>query len=173
MLSVPRAPWAEPDLLKSRFLEESASRHPDAGGSAEAFTSLNAAWQTLRHPASLLRHFLELEHPEALAKTPRTPADLGDLFMDIAAARQAAQQFGVQWAAATSPLARSLLEAGRRGLVTRFGGLSTQVATRLDAALAPLIAGERDPAKLTELLARLVFLGKWADQLREASLTLG
>src|SRR2546430_2129411 len=79
-----------------------AERHPDAaGGDGAAFTELNAAWQALREPAGCLRHFLELEHPDALGSAGQTPAELADLFMDIAAFRQAVQNFAAKYSPAT------------------------------------------------------------------------
>jgi hypothetical protein len=170
--SLPRSPWLDTDDLKCRFLRLSATRHPDAGGSAEAFAALNDAWQTLRDPAACLRHYLELEHPAALATATHTPPELGDLFMDIATARQAAQQFATRLAAASSPLARSLLDPERLSRRNRLDALAAQVAKGMETACATLHSGTRDPDALAAQLATLVFLGKWSAQLRESALAL-
>ena len=173
VLGIPRAAWVDAEELKSRFHALSAKQHPDAaGGSGAAFTELNAAWQTLREPAGCLRHFLELEHPDALVSAGQTPAELADLFMDIAAFRQAAQKFGAKYSAATSPLTKAVLEAERVALRTRLTALAANVETRTEQSLATLRDGGTQPQQLATLLASLVFLAKWTAQLAELRLGL-
>ena len=170
---LPRSPWRDADELKERFHRLSAQRHPDApGGSGVAFSQLNAAWQILREPASRLRHYLELEHPDALAAAGQTPAELADLFMDIAAFRQDAQRFATRHAATTSPLTRALLEPERIALRARLESLAAEIATRIEAITVRLRNEMPAPEALARLLASLVFLGKWSPQLAEARLTL-
>ena len=169
---LPRAPWADADELKAKFHRLSAQRHPDApGGSGTAFSELNAAWQILRVPSSCLHHYLELEHPGALATAAQTPAELADLFMDIAAFRQDAQRFATRNAAATSPLTRALLEPERIALRTRLDSLAATVAARNETIIAKLRSETPKPDELARLLASLVFLGKWSPQLAEARLS--
>jgi len=173
VLGIPRAAWVDAEELKARFHKLSAERHPDAaGGDGAAFTELNAAWQTLREPAGCLRHFLELEHPGALASAGQTPAELADLFMDIAAFRQAAQKFAAKYSAATSPLTKAVLEAERIALHTRLTALTANVAARTEQSIATLRSNATQPGQLATLLALLVFLAKWAAQLAELRLGL-
>ena len=170
---LPRAPWLDAEALKEKFHRLSAQRHPDApGGSGAAFSKLNAAWQVLREPASRLRHYLELDHPGALAAAAQTPAELSDLFMNIAAFHQDAQRFATRKAAATSPLTRALLEPERVTLRARLESLAADVAARVAAITARLRDENLSPDALATLLASLVFLGKWAPQLAEARLAL-
>ena len=170
---LPRAPWVDADVLKEKFHRLSAQRHPDApGGSDAAFSALNAAWQILREPASCLRHFLELEHPGALAASANTPAELADLFMDIAAFRQDAQRFATRNTAATSPLTRALLEPARIALRARLESLADSVAARIETITVRLRDESLAPEDLAKLLASLAFLGKWSPQLSEARLSL-
>lgn len=172
-LGIPRAAWVDAEALKSRFHKLSAERHPDAtGGDGAAFTELNAAWQALREPAGCLRHFLELQHPDALASAGQTPAELADLFMDIAAFRQATQKFGVKYSAATSPLTKAVLEAERITLRTRLDALTANVAARTEQCIATLRSAAAQPSQLATLLASLVFLAKWTAQLAELRLGL-
>lgn len=171
-LSLPRSPWLDAEMLKHRFHERSASVHPDAGGSAAAFAALNEAWQILRDPATRLRHYLELENPGGLSLAAATPADLGDLFMDVASARQEAQRLATKLAAASSPLARSLLAGEKQTRLAQLEALLERTRAPLETAHASLAAGERDPANLAALLAHMVFLGKWSTQLRESILAL-
>jgi hypothetical protein len=170
--SLAHSPWVDADDLKSRFLHLSATSHPDAGGSSEAFTALNDAWQTLRDPAACLRHYLELEHPSSLALAAQTPPDLGDLFMDIASARQSVQQLATRLNATSSPLSRSLLEPERRTLLSRLESLTAQIATRLQSSQLALRTPNLTAPQLATLLSSLVFLGKWSTQLRESTLAL-
>jgi len=173
VLGIPRAAWVDAGKLKSRFHKLSAERHPDAsGGDNAAFTELNAAWQALREPAGCLRHFLELEHPDALASAGQTPAELADLFMDIAAFRQAAQKFAAKYSTATSPLTKAVLEAERVGLRTRLVALTANIEARTEQSLATLRSDATLPSQLATLLASLVFLAKWSTPLAELRLWL-
>ena len=168
VLGIPRAAWVDAEELKSRFHALSAKQHPDAaGGSGAAFTELNAAWQTLREPAGCLRHFLELEHPQLPATAGQTPAELADLFMDIASVRQQAQKFGVKFAAASSPLTKAMLEPERIALRTRLTALASEIETRTMQITRALRAGALPPEQLAASLASLVFLGKWSAHLAE------
>lgn len=175
VLGIPRASWVDAEELKTRFHRLSAGRHPDAaGGSDAAFTELNAAWQTLRDPAGCLRHFLELKHPAALAgANPVTaPAELADLFMDIATLRQSAQKFGAKFAAASSPLTKAILEPERLAFRTRTTTLASDLETRTAHITSALRTAALPPQQLATALASLVFLGKWSAQLGELRLTL-
>jgi len=173
VLGIPRSPWLDADALKERFHRLSAQHHPDApAGSGSAFTEINAAWQTLREPAKCLRHYLELEHPGSLAAAAQTPAELADLFMQIAAFRDAMHRFTTRRAAASAPLTRALLESERIALQSRLEDLTADITRRTDGILAALRSGETTPEDLATLLASLVFLGKWAAHLAEARLAL-
>jgi DnaJ-class molecular chaperone len=173
VLGIPRSPWLDADALKERFHRLSAQHHPDApAGSGSAFTGINAAWQTLRDPSKCLRHYLELEHPGSLALAVQTPPELADLFMKIAAFRDATQRFTSRRAAASAPLTRALLEPERIALRTRLEELTAGITRRTDEIVATLRSGEPTPETLASLLASLVFLGKWSAHLAEARLTL-
>ncbi len=174
-LGIARSPWVDVEELKSRFHSLSAQQHPDAaGGSAEAFANLNAAWQTLREPAGCLRHFLELEHPDALAaaSTGQAPAELADLFMDIAGVRQSAQKFSAKISAASSPITKAMLEPERITLRTKLDSLATELTARTTRITSTLRDSATTPQQLASSLASLVFLGKWSALLAELRLPL-
>lgn len=169
VMGLPRSAWLDGEVLKERFHRLSAERHPDApGGSGAAFSALNEAWQALREPVSRLRHFLELTAPESLAGSDGAPAELGDLFMDIATLKQLAGAMEKP----SSPLARALLEPRRLALLERFSG----VETRLTAAVEQGHGEIRNPAatapELAATLGRLTFLSHWGRQMRELRLAL-
>ncbi len=175
VLGIPRAAWVDAEELKTRFHKLSAERHPDAaGGDGAAFTELNAAWQALREPAGCLRHFLELEHPDALvsAATAQAPAELADLFMDIAALRLAAQKFGAKFAAASSPLTKAMLEPERIAMRTKLDALAAELTVRTRHITATLHDSAATPQHLATALASLVFLGKWSALVAELRLAM-
>ncbi len=172
VLGIPRAPQVDAEVLKERFHRLGAAAHPDGGGADAAFATVNEAWQTLRTAAGCLRHFLELEHPDALAITAQTPPELGDLFMEIAGLQHAVRQFSARRAQLASPIGRALIEPERLRLVENVRSLSFQVAERTGAACAGVRAGANEPANLAHLLAHLVFLGKWEREVREMELAL-
>jgi hypothetical protein len=172
-LGIPRSPWLDEGALKERFHRLGAQHHPDApGGSGPAFTEINAAWQALRDPAKCLRHYLELEHPGSLATAAQPPAELADLFMEIAAFRQAAQHLSPRLAAATTPLTRALLEPGRIALRKRLDDLTSLVAMRMERNIAALRTGKPAAEELAALLSSLVFLEKWGAHLAGTRLEL-
>ena len=172
ILEVPRRPWIDDAELKEHFHRLAAIHHPDASsGSTAAFSELNTAWQTLRDPTGCLRHYLSLENPAALAIAARTPPGLADLFMEIADARQAAQNLVARRTSAAA-LARALMEPERIAVLARIDALASQVTTRIAASHAAMRTPEQTPEALAEILATLSFLGKWTAQLHEANVAL-
>ncbi len=172
-LQIPRAPYADAAAVTDAFHHIAATVHPDApDGSNSKFADLNLAWQTLREPASCLRHYLELEFPGVLAGAEHTPPALGDLFMDIASARQGALTFASKRDSAASPLNRALLEPERIAHYGKIESLISEVAARKDAAIEAIRARHATPKQLADLLATITFLGKWMAQLRESALAL-
>lgn len=173
ILQIPRAPWIDEAATRDQFQRMAGAVHPDAGHSnPEAFVALNHAWQTLKSPTTRLRHFLELEHPEVLAAAPSHPAISGDLFMEVAAAQQEATSVCGKLAAAQSPLTRAVLESARAACKKRIDGVSAKVAAEIGAIHLRVQAKEQTPTALAACLGELVFLEKWAAQLREKALGL-
>lgn len=168
------APWVDADDLKERFHRLSAVRHPDApGGSEEEFSALNTAWQTLREPAGCLRHYLQLTAPETLNDERATPAELGDLFMEIAGLKQVAQQFLTAGDRTTSPLARALMEPQRLAIEARMNSAEARLAEAIADALAIIRVENPSSEMLAAALSRLTFLSNWHRQCAELRLRLG
>ena len=167
ILEIPRQPWIDDAQLKDHFHRLAAIQHPDtSSGSTSAFSELNTAWQTLREPATCLRHFLSLEHPGVLAIAERTPTDLGDLFMEIADARQSAQSLIARRNSAAT-LARALMESERITILSRLDKLAGEISTR-----AAIRTPGQPPDALAKILATLSFLEKWTAQLGETKTAL-
>src|SRR5882762_9464497 len=93
LLDEPRRPWLDAEALKAKFLSRSAEVHPDRAHDASAavqesasrrFAELNSAFNCLREPKNRLRHLLELELDHKPKDLQEIPADLADLFIEIA-----------------------------------------------------------------------------------------
>src|SRR5437879_6369452 len=86
----PRRPWLDCEALKEKFHALTAAHHPDVSDDgAVDFAAVNAAYSTLREPRARLRHLLELEFPDALARAQQIPAGIAELFTQIGRQRQA------------------------------------------------------------------------------------
>ena len=173
MLQQSRRPGLDAAALKDTFHRLSAQRHPDtAGGDADSFAALNAAWQVLREPASRLRHLIEMEAPGLLARPVQIPPALADTFMRIAALRRTLDDFRKRHAAASTPLARALLAGEQRTLKTDLESALADLDTAHEHALTELRALDATwPASLDALAAlhqQLAFLSKWSTDLRES-----
>ena len=173
LMEQPRRPWLDEAALRDAFHRLAAALHPDAHtGDAEKFAELNAAFSTLRDPVKRLRHWLELESPDALQRPTVIPPDLAELFPVIGAARQALLDFAARRRAATTALSRALL-AGDEAKVRATADCAR---TALDAARTNAIEGLHaldagsPPEVLAALHGRFAFLEKWDAQLREAAL---
>lgn len=181
ILDQPRRPWLEPDAVKAAFHRASAILHPDVpeSGDAARFAELNAAHSTLREPASRLRHLLELTAPETLATAAAPPGEFGDLFMQIAGARQRLDGFLKRRQKATSALARALLtgeEAGlRQELEAVLGSLEGAESAVLEEVqeMDREWSGNSSVEALASFYRRLSYLARWLAQTREAVFTLG
>ena len=168
-----RRPWLDAAALKDAFHRLGAQRHPDtAGGDADSFAALNAAWQTLREPASRLRHLIELEAPDILTRPSQIPPALADSFMRIAALRRTLEDFRKKHSAASTPLSRALLAAEQHTLQRDLEASLADLEAAHERALAELRALDAAWPAAFDLLAalhqQLAFLAKWSTQLRES-----
>ncbi len=181
LLDEPRRPWLDADALKEKFHALAAAHHPDvARGGAVDFAALNDAYQKLRDPVQRLRHLLELEAPDALARAQQIPADIAELFMRIGAQRQALDAFLKKQSQAASALAQALLAPEKIALLAHFENLLAALDERRAHLLETLrslddawrLEKSGTVSRLAEVFQSLSFLSKWSDQLREAVLKL-
>ncbi len=176
ILGQPRRPWLPAEDLKETFHRASAVSHPDKTGISEASSDLNAAFATLRDPATRLRHLLELEHPDSLQARNEILPPLADIFMKLATLRQAVDAFVEQQTSASSPLAQALLASERFALqhdvekelhaIEAAHARCLEKVQSLDAAWP-----ERTAATILSaatLQQELSYLSKWSWQLRES-----
>jgi DnaJ-domain-containing protein 1 len=123
LLNEPRRPWLDADLLKQKFLTQSANLHPDkihsasdAGKNvaAKQFAELNAAYNSLLEPKSRLLHLLELELGAKPKDIQQIPVALADLFAEVATVCKNADNFLAEKNKVTSPLLQvQLFERGQ------------------------------------------------------------
>lgn len=181
VLGVPRRPWLDPELLKERFHQLTASGHPDVGGDPQAFAAVNAAYATLREPAPRLKHFLELEAPDALCSAgAQIPEALAESFMRAATLRRAVDAFVKQMSAATTPVARALLASDQFAIrrdvehtLEELDGMRARCVQAIQHEDEKWTAGDcAGIARLAGLQQELAYLEKWAAQVREALLSI-
>ena len=174
LMEQPHRPWLEECALRDAFHRLAAAKHPDAAtGNAGEFADLNTAFCTLRDPVKRLRHWLELESPDALHRAAAIPPDLLELFPIIGSARQSLIDFAARHRSATTALSRALLagdEAKVRATADSARAALDAVRGNALEALRALDAAHSSPDELAALHGRFAFLEKWDAQLREAAL---
>src|SRR6266571_3501873 len=92
LLGQTRLPWLDSDSLKSKFLEISATVHPDRvhgaseiekQSSHQRSAELNAAYNCLREPKTRLQHLLELEAGAKPNDIQQLPSGTMELFIEV------------------------------------------------------------------------------------------
>jgi DnaJ-domain-containing protein 1 len=178
VLDQPRRPWLDAEALKECFHRASAAYHPDVVGSGDAaqFAAANAAYSALRDTVWRLRHLLELEAPEQLARAQAIPPEISELFPRVAELRAALDGFQKKESAAPSALARALLADERLAMWNSVIAVGEELKAAHEAALADLQAldAEWEPRatdaseRLAVLHQRFAYLSKWRAQLGES-----
>jgi len=188
LLNEPRRPWLDADLLKQKFLALSANLHPDRIHSAsetdkvaatKKFTELNAAFNCLTEPKSRLLHLIELELGSKPKDIHSIPADLADLFAEVAGVCRGADQFLAEKSRAVSPLLKvqyfeQQLEWVERLTFQRNGlaGIRSRMEEELKIAdriwlVGDAIAQRKQLPKLEELYRLFGYFNRWNSQLQE------
>lgn len=170
LLGVPRRPRVDAEELKAAYLRLSAEAHPDAaGGDAARFREIQEAHRVLRHPASRLRHLLEVQFG-AVENLP--PSADQEMFLRVGAVLQRARDARQRRDAARSALARALLVADesavRRDLEEAVLGVEEALA-EADSREAVLDANwpAVEPLELARLASDRVYLMRWKSELAE------
>jgi curved DNA-binding protein CbpA len=113
LLEEPRRPWLEADSLKQKFLNRSASLHPDKisstnesekSAASKKFAELNAAYHCLVAPKARLLHLLELELGARPKDIQQIPGGLADIFAEVATMCRQADHFLSEKSQTISPL---------------------------------------------------------------------
>jgi DnaJ-domain-containing protein 1 len=195
LLDETRRPWIDPALLKAKFLTLSAELHPDRvhnaseherTAAAQHYAELNSAFNCLRQPKDRLRHLLELELGHKPKDLQEIPADLADLFIEIAQLCQQATRFLAEKTKVSSPMLRvQLFERGQEW-AERLGAVQRRVGERLAKLVRELQlldakwngtagnASARAPLlrKLEEIHRLFSFYARWSSQIQEAIVQL-
>jgi DnaJ-domain-containing protein 1 len=188
LLNEPRRPWPDADLLKRKFLAQSANLHPDKihsasenekNAAAKKFAELNAAYNCLLEPKSRLLHLLELELGAKPNEIQQIPTPLADLFAEVAAACKSADNFLAEKAKATSPLLQvQMFERGQEwieklnSLQKKLAELRDQVLAQLKSLDAKWISAEENFRRellpnLEELYRLFGYFNRWNNQIQE------
>jgi len=193
LLGIPRRPWLDAEELKARFMQLSASIHPDRvhqAGEAEkqaaqdCFATINQAYNRLRDPKDRLLHLLELELGGDLTQVQCLPSRAMDAYLAAGQACRECDQFLTEKAATTSPMVQlrffeqgmdwvdRIQEFQRRMEGSRdqlFNELREMTAAWENAAA--LEANQRQVAlplgRVEEIYRELSYLLRWISQLQE------
>jgi curved DNA-binding protein CbpA len=153
LLDQPRRPWIDLKELEEKYHALARTTHPDQSKDPAAeFAEVNKAYRVLRDPKLRLEHLLALEGREIAWATSGIPADLDELFMQIAPAM-------------------------KNGNEKQISGLRTRLEQYFDEALKQLHAlsekWNADACALAEaehLQQRFSFLTRWKEVLAERTL---
>jgi hypothetical protein len=188
LLNEPRRPWLEADLLKQKFLAQSANLHPDKIHSAsdaeknvtsKKFAELNAAYSSLLEPKSRLLHLLELELGAKPKDIQTIPSALADLFAEVATVCKNTDNFLAEKNKVTSPLLQvQLFERGQDWieklniLQRTLNELREQLTGELKSLdtqwISADVASHKDILpKLEELYRLFGYFNRWNSQIQE------
>jgi DnaJ-domain-containing protein 1 len=191
VLDEPRRPWLDPEALKAKFLQLSASLHPDRTHGAtpsekesaqRRFTELNTAYQCLHEPRHRLRHLLELEAGGPLGQVDEIPSSLMDTFLEIGALCRQSDAFLAKKNAVTSPLLQVGLFQQAQQWIERLSKIQKQISEQQNALLERLkivdaswMKNRQDGighskeviTELAELYRLLGYVHRWGAQVQE------
>lgn len=193
LLGEPRRPWLDAETLKAKFLERSATAHPDRfHGASEAerdvagqrYAEYNAAYQCLREPRWRLLHLLELELGAKPKDIQRLPPGTMDLFVEVGQVCRDVDGFLERRRTVTSPMLQVRLFAQGMEWTEKLQALQAKVSARvaqLDEELrgmnpswdgATTSDGETRRSalplsRLEEVYRILSYAARWTEQLQE------
>lgn len=155
--------------LQEKYREASKRLHPDAGGGDGNFTALQDALATLASPSRRLKAWLESRDLPVETRGAIDPSLL-DLFVEIGAITQKAEELIRKREAAGSALVRALLESEtqscREAVAGAIDKVGSAIAGRCDDFPAIEFAAMTDAPAASALLRNLAFLEKWRTSLR-------
>jgi curved DNA-binding protein CbpA len=188
LLSEPRRPCLDLDLLKQKFLDLSGKLHPDKirttdekekALATKAFAELNAAYHCLKDPKTRLLHLLELELGTKPKDIEQIPAMLADLFAEVATVCRNSDSFLAEKQKVTSPLLLvQFFERGQDWIET-LNGLQrklNELRARLLGELRVLDekwtsanhhARREILTRLEELYRQFGYFNRWDNQIQE------
>jgi hypothetical protein len=192
LLSEPRRPWLDIDALKGRFLQLSATVHPDKVHTAseaekatanQRYAELNAAYSCLKEPKERLLHLLELEHGAKPKDVQRIPPGTMDLFVEVGQTCRDTDNFLGARTKVTSPLLKvQMFEAGMdwtdklNQLQQKINAKQNELLEELKTMNAAWDAAPVDPEqrkvvlpleRLEQIYRVLSYVARWTGQIQE------
>jgi hypothetical protein len=158
-----RRPWLDPEELKEKYFARSRLASPSA--------ELNEAFRVLSDPKLRLHHLLTLEGAELTAGRPVPPA-VAELFWNTGNLLREIERWLRQQSAATTALARAVLQPERAKLEQRLEKLEAELSKMLEDEIAALRTLPNDSADLVERYDRIAYLSRLRERAAEQRLQL-
>jgi curved DNA-binding protein CbpA len=157
------------EALREAFREAGKQAHPDAGGGDGEFAVLREAFAVLSSPSRRLRHWLELRGTPGEVRGCIDTA-LMDLFAEVGAVSQRAEELIRKRDEAKSALVRALLEGQTQVCRETVERTISQVETMIRSECAAFqdfeSSAELDVEAASKVARNLAFLEKWRAGLR-------
>jgi curved DNA-binding protein CbpA len=178
----PRLPWLDPDVVKEKYHQLTRVKHPDVSGPHRdiEFDEITEGHRVLSDPRLRIQHLLALqgEPPDAGSRVP--PADLQDLFLQVATLAQKTQGLFANMAGKSSPLILSFMKSEIVKLRAQIEPLLGAVQRSYETSVGELRAlneswKQNSTAAIPELRKlhdRLSYLSRWIEQLKEMQFQL-
>jgi len=160
-------PSLELDLknLRDVYQKLAAENHPDNGGEKKQFEKINLDYAILRAPSKRLKAFMEHEGIPYDARGA-VSNDLMDLFMQVGSLVQEADAFLRKKSAASSILAKALLESESMELQDKLSELIATIESN-QSKITASFSSPIDNSTLPQIARNLSFLEKWQAQLQQ------
>jgi len=150
------------ELLTKNHQQLAAQHHPDKGGDENKYRLINTAFSTLKTPSKRIMHLMDILNIQH-DKRGTVSDQLMDLFMSTAQLLQETDAFLRKKSAATSALAKALLENEsqqfQEHLSNQINIIGSETAQKLQTAEVS--------DSLAQTARDLAFLEKWQAQLKE------
>ncbi|MEO1858197.1 MAG: hypothetical protein ABGY95_12650 [Rubritalea sp.] len=153
------------DMLSKVYQNLAAQNHPDKSGDKSQFEKINLDYAILRSPSNRLKAYMDYAAIEYDARGA-VSNDLMDLFMRVGSLIQEADAFIRKKSAATSILAKALLEAESMELQDKLSALISQIESN-QSKITESFASPIDNSDLPQIARNLSFLEKWQAQLQQ------
>ena len=136
LLDEARRPWLDAALLKEKYFALSRNAPPSA--------EVNEAFRVLSDPKLRLHHFLQLAGADLAAGRP-VPANAAELVWHTGTLLREIERWLLRDGAATSALARAVLQSERAKLKERLGKLDEKLRAAFEEEMAQLEGSVSSP----------------------------
>jgi DnaJ-domain-containing protein 1 len=191
LLSEPRSPWGDPEVLKQKFIALSSEVHPDRVhnhseqekvAANQRYSELNAAYNCLREPKDRLQHLLELELGAKPKDIQRIPDGMMEEFFEVGKLCKQVDAFLSEKEKISSPLLK--VQLFERGLewTDKLNLLQQKIKARRDTLIGELQSmsstwttdashsnanRQHSLEHLEEIYRLLSYFARWSAQIQE------